>query len=241
MRQEQRAILSLRVCCCLLLSVQSNWQPFQSLRAWVHYSSLQNRCSSQKQKQSILSVVSNTCSQITLCSRWGKLRTPVRVQNSGKIGEKLFSETDLGKTWLEMFLLRLSPLQFILLQFDCTNTLNDQLLERVTVQMEPSDAYDVICCIPAPSLPYNQPGMCYTLVQMPQDDPTAGKDCEGINKLWGGKKKAFWEQVLERSGCGIWWVHTEVLALFFWCVSLAVIYAALMFVQNSVHAFELIS
>lgn len=82
-----------------------------------------------------------------------------------------------------MFLLRLSPLQFILLQFDCTNTLNDQLLERVTVQMEPSDAYDVICCIPAPSLPYNQPGMCYTLVQMPQDDPTAGKDCEGINKL----------------------------------------------------------
>uniref|UniRef100_A0A8C9FTA8 Coatomer subunit gamma n=1 Tax=Pavo cristatus TaxID=9049 RepID=A0A8C9FTA8_PAVCR len=58
-------------------------------------------------------------------------------------------------------------------QFDCTNTLNDQLLERVTVQMEPSDAYDVICCIPAPSLAYNQPGMCYTLVQMPQDDPTA--------------------------------------------------------------------
>lgn len=161
------------------------------------------------------------------------------MQNSGKIGEKLFSETDLGKTWLEMFLLRLSPLQFILLQFDCTNTLNDQLLERVTVQMEPSDAYDVICCIPAPSLPYNQPGMCYTLVQIPQDDPTAGKDCEGINKLWGGKK-AFWDQVLQHSGCGICWVHTEVLALFFWCVSLAVIYAARMFVQNSVHAFELI-
>uniref|UniRef100_A0A8C2Y6F3 Coatomer subunit gamma n=1 Tax=Coturnix japonica TaxID=93934 RepID=A0A8C2Y6F3_COTJA len=61
----------------------------------------------------------------------------------------------------------------IVFQFDCTNTLNDQLLERVTVQMEPSDAYDVICCIPAPSLAYNQPGMCYTLVQMPQDDPTA--------------------------------------------------------------------
>uniref|UniRef100_A0A8C0BQV9 Coatomer subunit gamma n=1 Tax=Buteo japonicus TaxID=224669 RepID=A0A8C0BQV9_9AVES len=61
----------------------------------------------------------------------------------------------------------------IVFQFDCTNTLNDQLLERVTVQMEPSDAYDVICCIPAPSLAYNQPGMCYTLVQIPQDDPTA--------------------------------------------------------------------
>ncbi|NXE69798.1 COPG2 protein, partial [Calcarius ornatus] len=61
----------------------------------------------------------------------------------------------------------------IVFQFDCTNTLNDQLLERVTVQMEPSEGYDVICCIPAPSLPYNQPGMCYTLVRIPQDDPTA--------------------------------------------------------------------
>ncbi|RMB89994.1 hypothetical protein DUI87_33606 [Hirundo rustica rustica] len=61
----------------------------------------------------------------------------------------------------------------IVFQFDCTNTLNDQLLERVTVQMEPADAYDVICCIPAPSLAYNQPGMCYTLVSIPQDDPTA--------------------------------------------------------------------
>ncbi|NWT56849.1 COPG2 protein, partial [Erythrocercus mccallii] len=61
----------------------------------------------------------------------------------------------------------------IVFQFDCTNTLNDQLLERVTVQMEPSDSYDVICCIPAPSLAYNQPGMCYTLVRIPQDDPTA--------------------------------------------------------------------
>ncbi|OWK50962.1 Coatomer subunit gamma-2 [Lonchura striata] len=61
----------------------------------------------------------------------------------------------------------------IVFQFDCTNTLNDQLLERVSVQMEPSDGYDVICCIPAPSLAYNQPGMCYTLARIPQDDPTA--------------------------------------------------------------------
>ncbi|KYO38846.1 coatomer subunit gamma-2 [Alligator mississippiensis] len=61
----------------------------------------------------------------------------------------------------------------IVFQFDCTNTLNDQLLEKVTVQMEPSDACDVICYIPAASLPYNQPGMCYTLVQLPQDDPAA--------------------------------------------------------------------
>ncbi|KAF2979876.1 hypothetical protein EK904_008153, partial [Melospiza melodia maxima] len=39
--------------------------------------------------------------------------------------------------------------------------------------MEPSEGYDVICCIPAASLAYNQPAMCYTLVSIPQDDPTA--------------------------------------------------------------------
>ncbi|XP_029471888.1 coatomer subunit gamma-2 [Rhinatrema bivittatum] len=61
----------------------------------------------------------------------------------------------------------------IVFQFDCTNTLNDQLLERVTVQMEASDAYEVIQCVAAPSLSYNQPGMCYTLVRLPEDDPTA--------------------------------------------------------------------
>ncbi|XP_077196495.1 coatomer subunit gamma-2 [Paroedura picta] len=64
-------------------------------------------------------------------------------------------------------------LNHIVFQFDCTNTLNDQLLERVTVQMEPSEAHDVLRCIPAPSLSYNQPGMCYTLVRLPLEDPTA--------------------------------------------------------------------
>uniref|UniRef100_A0A7N8WSL0 Coatomer subunit gamma n=1 Tax=Mastacembelus armatus TaxID=205130 RepID=A0A7N8WSL0_9TELE len=58
-------------------------------------------------------------------------------------------------------------------QFDCTNTLNDQLLQKVVVQMEPSEAYEVIQYIPAPSLPYSQPGSSYTLVRLPDDDPTA--------------------------------------------------------------------
>lgn len=61
----------------------------------------------------------------------------------------------------------------IVFQFDCTNTLNDQLLEKVTVQMEPSDSFEVLCCIPAPNLTYNQPGICYTLVRLPDEDPTA--------------------------------------------------------------------
>nr|KAF6422011.1 COPI coat complex subunit gamma 1 [Rousettus aegyptiacus] len=58
-------------------------------------------------------------------------------------------------------------------QFDCTNTLNDQTLEHVTVQMDPTEAYEVLCYVPAQSLPYNQPGTCYTLVALPKEDPTA--------------------------------------------------------------------
>uniref|UniRef100_A0A8C5LCC7 Coatomer subunit gamma n=1 Tax=Jaculus jaculus TaxID=51337 RepID=A0A8C5LCC7_JACJA len=58
-------------------------------------------------------------------------------------------------------------------QFDCTNTLNDQTLENVTVHMEPTEAYEVLCHVPARSLPYNQPGTCYTLVALPKEDPTA--------------------------------------------------------------------
>lgn len=92
-------------------------------------------------------------------------------------------------------------------QFDCTNTLNDQLLQKVpavalyyfqvfvdlpaavkrynyvslgqvVVQMEPSESYEVVHYIPAASLPYSQPGSCYTLVRLPDDDPTAGRNTE---------------------------------------------------------------
>lgn len=63
----------------------------------------------------------------------------------------------------------------MIFQFDCTNTLNDQLLQRVQVQMEPSEAYEVLHCVPAPNLPYSQPGSCYSLVRLPEDDPTAGQ------------------------------------------------------------------
>lgn len=38
--------------------------------------------------------------------------------------------------------------------------------------MEEPDGYQVVSSIPAPSLPYNQPGTCYTLVEI--TDPDAG-------------------------------------------------------------------
>lgn len=42
--------------------------------------------------------------------------------------------------------------------------------------MEPSESYEVAHYIPAASLPYSQPGSCYTLVRLPEDDPTAGRN-----------------------------------------------------------------
>jgi len=58
---------------------------------------------------------------------------------------------------------------YIVFQFDCTNTLSDQLLERVSVKMETSDGFEVISYKPCVQLPYNQPGITYTLVKIPED------------------------------------------------------------------------
>jgi len=57
----------------------------------------------------------------------------------------------------------------IVFQFDCTNTLNDQILENVTVQLETADGFEVLRCLPAVSLPYDKPGTAYTVVGMPED------------------------------------------------------------------------
>ncbi|KAK7102060.1 coatomer subunit gamma-2-like [Littorina saxatilis] len=61
---------------------------------------------------------------------------------------------------------------YMVFQFDCTNTLNDQVLDRVTVDMEAADGFEVVKQIPCPSLPYNKPGSTYTLVHLPED-PTS--------------------------------------------------------------------
>ncbi|GFN88756.1 coatomer subunit gamma [Plakobranchus ocellatus] len=58
---------------------------------------------------------------------------------------------------------------YLVFQFDCTNTLNDQLLEKVTVEIEPAEGFEVTKYIPCPSLPYNKPGTTYTLVRLPAE------------------------------------------------------------------------
>ena len=61
---------------------------------------------------------------------------------------------------------------FIFLQFDVTNTLNDQLLEKVHVEMEEAEGFSVVSSIPIPKLPYGHPASTYTLVEF--TDPNAG-------------------------------------------------------------------
>ncbi|XP_060078948.1 coatomer subunit gamma-2-like [Ylistrum balloti] len=58
---------------------------------------------------------------------------------------------------------------YMVFQFDCSNTLNDQVLENVTVQVEPADGFEVLKFVPCASLPYNKPGTTYTLVHLPED------------------------------------------------------------------------
>lgn len=60
---------------------------------------------------------------------------------------------------------------YMVLQFDCLNTLNDQLLEDLTIKLDSSDAYEIISYKPCASLPYNVLGRAYVLVKIP-DDPT---------------------------------------------------------------------
>lgn len=60
----------------------------------------------------------------------------------------------------------------IVFQFDCTNTLNDQILENVTVHTEAPEGFQVLCQVPYPKLSYNSMGSTYTMLALP-DDPTA--------------------------------------------------------------------
>ncbi|CAD6237136.1 GSCOCG00002158001-RA-CDS [Cotesia congregata] len=58
---------------------------------------------------------------------------------------------------------------FLILQFDCLNTLSDLVLEDVSVAIEPPEGYTIIGEIPCPRLTYNEPGTTYTILQYPED------------------------------------------------------------------------
>ncbi|BES96180.1 Coatomer subunit alpha-2 [Nesidiocoris tenuis] len=55
----------------------------------------------------------------------------------------------------------------LVLQFECKNTLSDQLLENVRVQVEASEGYRVVKEISIPRLPYNETHNAYVILQFP--------------------------------------------------------------------------
>jgi len=57
----------------------------------------------------------------------------------------------------------------VVLQFDCKNTLNDQLLEAVTVQLELQEGWELVTTLPCPRLEYNVTGTTYSLLKLPHD------------------------------------------------------------------------
>ncbi|XP_021940044.1 coatomer subunit gamma-2 isoform X3 [Zootermopsis nevadensis] len=59
--------------------------------------------------------------------------------------------------------------QHLVLQFDCLNTLNDQLLENVRVQVEPPDGYQLVREVPCPCLPYSETGTAYVALKFPEE------------------------------------------------------------------------
>ena len=57
----------------------------------------------------------------------------------------------------------------VVLQFDCTNTLADQLLEQVRVELEVGEGWEVVAQIPASSMQYNLASTIYTVLSVPED------------------------------------------------------------------------
>jgi coatomer protein complex subunit gamma len=55
------------------------------------------------------------------------------------------------------------------LQFDCTNTLNDQLLENVQAALELPDGYELVDTLKLERLEYNVPGTFYVILATPED------------------------------------------------------------------------
>ncbi|XP_026474774.1 coatomer subunit gamma isoform X1 [Ctenocephalides felis] len=82
----------------------------------------------------------------------------------------------------------------IVLQFDCVNTLSDQLLENVRVHLELAPGYNIVNEITCERLPYGEPGSVYIILEYPNDlVDTAGtfgatlkfvvKDCDPATGL----------------------------------------------------------
>lgn len=66
---------------------------------------------------------------------------------------------------------------YVVLQYNCTNTIEEQLLEDVTVCVDASDAeeFSEICSKPLSSLPYSSTGQIFVAFEKPERVPAVGK------------------------------------------------------------------
>jgi len=62
----------------------------------------------------------------------------------------------------------------LVLQFDCVNTLNDQLLENVSIEFEMPSGYSLMTTIPCERLPHKEPGVCYSILSTPAEESGEG-------------------------------------------------------------------
>lgn len=57
----------------------------------------------------------------------------------------------------------------LILQFECLNTLSDQLLEKVSIRLEPVPGYIILSEVPCEQLPYDKPGNVFYLLEFPEN------------------------------------------------------------------------
>ncbi|XP_063978649.1 coatomer subunit gamma isoform X2 [Diachasmimorpha longicaudata] len=113
-----------------------------------------------------------------------------RLTREESYAEKLSQVPELAPLLLESPLFKSSPVielteseteynvkcvkhslgDYLILQFDCVNTLSDQLLENVFVSVEVPENYGVLQELVCPKLAYNKPGVTYTILAYP-DEP----------------------------------------------------------------------
>ncbi|KAM0896208.1 hypothetical protein ACQ4PT_023337 [Festuca glaucescens] len=65
----------------------------------------------------------------------------------------------------------------VVLQYNCTNTIPEQVLEDVTVYVDATDAeeFSEVCSKPLKSLPYDSPGQIFVAFEKPDHVPATGK------------------------------------------------------------------
>lgn len=87
-------------------------------------------------------------------------------------------------------------------QFDCVNTLSDQLLENVKVDLAIPEDYVIRAVIPCPKLPYSESGSTFVIVEFPADLHSSAGKFRIYRLLYSAK--IYW------CLCSFFWCHSEV-------------------------------